>query len=511
MMTVLGGLIKTTIALSDKIQNDHTPHEMQADVLKHLLLTAKDTAFGKFYGFDQLLESEHLEDLFAQQIPIHTYDQLHERWWVQLEKGIPDITWPGINPYFARSAGTTSSQKRIPVTEDMLESIRKVGIQQVLTLRKYDLPPEFFERQVLMLGSCTTLHQNGDFLEGEISGITASRLPFWFKKFYRPGIEISGIEDWQERILEIAKAAKHWDICAISGIPSWVELMLKKIIDYHQVNHIHDIWPNLMVYTPGGISFEPHKKNFELLMGKPMIYMDTYLASEGFLGFQSYPLSSSMELVLDQGVYFEFVEFNEDNLLADGTISPHVQVLRIDQVKEHQPYILVISTVAGAWRYVIGDTIEFDNVKTVSFKITGRTASFLNVVGSQLSVYHLDQMVTLLQKQFDINIPEYTVAAVPYQGKYFHQWYLGVKEHKVNEEEMAEFIDTHLQDTHKNFRGARSKALYGVRVKSLPVQAFFEYQQTNQKMGGQVKFIRVLKAKDVQQWEDFLITQNLMA
>lgn len=504
-MQVIGEIIKRAIDLGEKLTRTKTPYEAQLEVLNHLLDKAKNTAFGKYYAFEQILESEDPVTTFSQKVPYHDYDTIYSEWWSKLREGHKDITWPGLNEYFAVSSGTTSASKYIPVTDEMLESIRKTGIKQIMTLSKYDLPTEFFEKQIMMLGSSTDLKESNGFLEGEISGISASRIPFWFKNFYKPGIEISSIPDWDERIQKIAEEAKGWDIGSLSGIPSWIELMMKKVIEYHQVDNIHDIWPNLAVYTPGGVAFEPHRKSFEKLLAHPLIYIDTYLTSEGFLAFQGRPDTDAMELALDNGIFFEFVAFTPESLTPEGAVNPNAKALTIDQVEEGQDYILLISTVSGAWRYMIGDTVAFTDVKKAEIKITGRTKFFLNVVGSQLSVHQMDKCMEALQEKFDLTIPEYTVAAVQVDGEYIHHWYLGVEDGKADAPEVTDFLDQFLQENNKNYKVARNKALKNVKVSLISSDLFYAYNEKQKKKGGQVKFPRVMKEEDFQVWEDFLL------
>lgn len=502
-MQVIGEIIKRAIDLGEKLSSTKSPYEAQQEVLEDLLEKAKNTAFGKYHAFDQILDADDIVSAFTAKVPYHDYDALYSRWWKKLRERHKDITWPGLNEYFAVSSGTTSASKYIPVTNDMLESIRKTAIKQIMSLAKYDLPPQFFEKQIMMLGSSTDLKKANGFLEGEISGISASRIPFWFKNYYKPGMEISSIANWDERIQKIAEKARDWDIGSISGIPSWIELMLKKVIAYHNVSNIHEIWPNLSVYTPGGVAFEPHRKSFEKLLAHPLIYIDTYLASEGFLAFQSRPDTDAMELVLDNGVFFEFVPFLPENLDDNGSVHPQAKALTIEQVEAGVDYILLISTVAGAWRYMIGDTVTFTDVEKAEIKITGRTKFFLNVVGSQLSVYQMDRGIEALQEKFDLAVPEYTVAAVEQEGEYIHHWYLGIEDGHANEPDLAAFLDQNLQENNKNYKVARSKALRDVRVTMVPADVFYDYNEKQKKKGGQVKFPRVMKAEDFKAWQDF--------
>jgi len=503
-MPVIGELIKKAIELGSKLNSENSPEKDQAKVLNHLLETAKDTAFGKYYGFKNILNAKNIAKAFQEKVPYHDYDKIYSEWWKKIREGHEDITWPGINQYFAVSSGTTSKSKYIPVTEEMIDAIRKTGIQQVVSLSKYDLPPHFFERQIMMLGSSTALQNKDGFLEGEISGISANQIPFWFQVFYKPGPEISAIEDWDERIEEIAKNAKDWDIGSISGIPSWIELMMKRVISYHGVSSIHDIWPNLAVYTPGGVAFEPHRKSFEKNLAHPLIYMDTYLASEGFLAFQNRPDTDAMALVLDNGIYFEFVPFEPENMDENGAVKADAKALGIGEVAENKDYILLISTVSGIWRYMIGDTIAFTNKARGEIKITGRTKFFLNVVGSQLGVHQMDKAMEAVQEKFNLTIPEYTVAAIEENGEYLHRWYLGKDSGNADEASVKGFLDAFLRENNKNYNVARTKALKSIDVKIVPVATFIAYNEKEKKKGGQVKFPRVMKAEPFGKWEEFV-------
>lgn len=503
-MPVIGELIKKAIELGGKLSIEDSPEKAQAKVLNQLLETAKDTSFGKYYGFKKILEAKDTSQAFQEKVPYHDYDKIYKEWWNKIREGHEDITWPGINQYFAVSSGTTSNSKYIPVTDEMIDSIRNTGIQQVVSLSKYDLPPDFFERQIMMLGSSTALKKNNGFLEGEISGISASQIPFWFQSFYKPGPEISAIEDWDKRIEEIAKNAKDWDIGSISGIPSWIELMMKRVIAYHGVSSIHEIWPNLAVYTPGGVAFEPHRKSFEKNLAHPLTYIDTYLASEGFLAFQNRPDTDAMALVLDNGIYFEFVPFESGNMDENGAVKPEAKALTIDEVEKNKDYILLISTVSGAWRYMIGDTIAFTDVEKGEIKITGRTKFFLNVVGSQLGVHQMDKALEAIQEKFNLTIPEYTVAAIEENGDYLHRWYLGRDSGTAEEEDVKDFLDAFLRENNKNYNVARNKALKSIDVKIVPLSTFIDYNEKQKKKGGQVKFPRVMKAKPFKEWETFV-------
>lgn len=503
-MNIIGNFIKGVINVTDKIAGEDNPIKDQKAVLQNLLETAKDTSFGKAYAFEDILESNNPQQAFRNAVPYFDYNQINDAWWHKLHEGQTDVTWPGSPDYFALSSGTTGkTSKRIPVTDAMIDAIRQAGIKQVLAISNFDLPADFFETGILMLGSSTDLVENDDHLEGEISGISASNIPSWFSGYYKPGKEIAQIDDWDERVAKIAEKAADWDIGALSGIPSWIELMLKEVIKKHNLNNIHEIWPNLQVYTSGGVAFGPYEKSFNALMGKSVTVIDTYLASEGFIAFQARPETDAMKLVTDNGIYFEFVPFDPDYILEDGSLAQDAPSLTLSEVEKGQNYVLIISTVSGAWRYLIGDTIEFTDVERAEIKITGRTKFFLNTVGSQLSVNKLDDALQDIMETFDIEVPEYTLCAKNYEDGFYHTWYLGTTATQ-NPEKIAEKLDESLKAANKNYKVARSKALKGVKVFTVNPEVFYGWNDSNKKKGGQVKMERVMKEEKFAEWEAFV-------
>ena len=376
-------------------------------------------------------------------------------------------------------------------------------MQQVLSLKNFDLPTDFFEKQILMLGSSTALMEQVDHFEGEISGISAANIPGWFGKFYKPGAEIASIENWDEKVKRIAKEAPGWDIGSISGIPSWVELMLKEIINYNNLNTIHDIWPNLHVYTSGGVAFEPYRKSMEKLLARPLIYIDTYLASEGYLATQKRPDTNSMALIVNNGVFFEFVPFVEENIDEEGRVKPGVKVLTLEQAAENTEYVLLISTVSGAWRYMIGDTVMITDKGKSEIKISGRTKHYLNVVGEQLSVQKMNMAIEKLEDVFNMEIKEFVASTVFENEEYIMKWILGTDK-DIDIVKAAEVIDAELCDNNKNYKVARTKALKGVEVEVIPVEQFYSWSEEFKKLGGQAKIPRVMKEEAFNEFRDYV-------
>jgi len=503
-MAVLGSIIKGAIHLAERFTlSRESAAKQQRDELLYLMMNAKVTSFARDHNFGKILSSDYLEEAFRHEIPIFNYDRMYDTYWHRLLDYERDVTWPGRIQYFALSSGTTRSEsKRIPVSLEMIDSIRNTGIRQLLSLKNFDIPSEVFEKEVLMLGSSTDLTQKNKHYEGQISGIGASNIPSWFRGIYRPGDDIAAIESWDERVAAIARVAPSWDVGALSGIPSWIQLMLEEIINYHKLDHIHQIWPNLKLFATGGVAFEPYTKSFEKLLGEPLIFMDTYLASEGFFAYNSRPETKAMKLVLDNGIYFEFVPFETRYLDAEGEVKTDAPALSIGEVEEEREYIMLVTTCAGAWRYVIGDTIRFTDLDRQEIVITGRTKFFLNVVGSQLSVDKLNQAVADIEQTFDIPIKEYSVAAVKRNEEWTHQWYLGIDDPaKMDAEQVALHLDKTLKRLNNNYGAAREKALKYIEVHPLSIGTFHAWHEKHGGKGGQNKMPRVMDFELVSEWE----------
>lgn len=499
-MAILGSIVKSAIELKHTLGDSETSSlEQQRAQLDQLLNKAAGTAFGIYYQFDKIRKAKDPIKAFQESVPLFDYNSMNERWWQQ-QQVAPNITWPGKPDYFALSAGTTGNKsKRVPVTDDMLDAIRAVGLSQAESLARFDLPPELFEKEILMLSSSAQLqqHPNGH-LEGEISGISSNNIPKWFSGFYRPGIEIASIPDWDDRIAAIAEAAPEWDIGALAGIPSWVQMMLRYIVDYHNLDTIHDIWPSLSLYATGGVAFAPYRKSLEKLLERPLIYMDTYLASEGFFAYNARPGTMDMRLATQHGLFFEFIPFDERGFDSTGQLLENPTVFHLGQVVEGQDYALLVSTPAGTWRYMIGDTVQFTDLARMELRISGRTKYFLNVVGSQLSEEKMNDAVDKLSDYLNQPINEYAVAALKNENEdFYHQWVLAV-EQTVDDADISEKLDQILTEHNKNYAVARRKALKKIKVKTLPKQQVYAWLEQRKKKGGQVKMPRVMKAEDIQ-------------
>jgi len=419
-MPLLGSLIKSAYALrnmpEEMKKNRINPVAAQKKQLVKLLRKAQFTSFGEHYKFTKLLSSGNVVKAFQESVPVHDYKAMYKRWWYRALNGEPYVTWPGKVKYFALSSGTSeASSKYIPVTGDMLKGIKRASVRQLVSMVRYGFPLDFYEKGMLMIGGSTHLQYNGTYYEGDLSGITAGNIPFWFQHFYKPGKRISKTTDWASKLNEMVRKAPQWDIGVIVGVPAWVQILMERIIEEYNVETIHDIWPNLKVYVHSGVSFAPYQKSFEKLFSKPMMYNESYLASEGYIAFQNRLNTKGMDMVLDNGIFYEFVPFNENNFDDDGNIFDNPETLTLDEVVENKEYALLMSTNAGAWRYLIGDTVKFIDKRYAEIQITGRTKHFLSICGEHLSQENMNRAIELLQHDLNIEVKEFTVMAFRYK------------------------------------------------------------------------------------------------
>lgn len=505
----IGKLIKRGIQLRHKLNpRNISGSELQLKTLQTLLLHAGDTAFGKHYEFDKILSSTRPMRTFRDVVPIHDYNKMFEEWWHRTLAQESDVAWHGKMKYFALSSGTSGApSKHIPVSEEMLVAMRRASLEMFLGVSRIpEVDPIIYTKQMLLVGSTISLTDKGDFYVGDLSGINAGQIPRWFQRYYKPGKKIALLPDYHSRIEEIAKNAHNWDIGVISGIPAWVQLMLERVIKEHGLNTIHDIWPNLQLYATGGVAFEPYKKGFEKLFARPITYLDTYLASEGFVGFQTTPSAKGMELVLGNGIYYEFIPFNEENFDSDGKVLPDAVALTLDEVHEGVDYALLLTTCAGAWRYLIGDTIRFTDVEQNEFIITGRTAHFLSITGEHLSVDNMNHGIMAMAEKFGLEIREFTAKGISYESLFAHRWYIGCDNpDKVDEATFSAALDEYLCSINDDYRTERKEnALKAVFTHLIPSDLFYQWQEAEGKVGGQAKFPRVMKTDKFQQWEAFV-------
>jgi len=483
----------------------NSPKRQQIRVLKKLLKKARHTQFGQHYHFDEILNSRHPGKKFQELVPTSDYNKIYSAWWHKTLEGQTDVCWPGKIKYFALSSGTSeAASKYIPITNDLMRGNRIAMIKHLLTLRNYEnLPVRSLGKGWLMLGGSTDLQKGPGYYAGDLSGITAKKVPFWFSPFYKPGKQIAKTKDWNKKLDYIVNEAPNWDIGFVVGVPAWIQMCMEMIIERYKVNNIHEIWPNLAFFVHGGVSFEPYRHGFEKLLGKPLIYIETYLASEGFIAYQDKQNAHGMKLVTNEHIFHEFVPFDDKNFDADGNIVSNPEALMLHEVEEGKDYALLLSTSAGAWRYLIGDTVRFIDKENCEIIITGRTKHFLSLVGEHLSVDNMNRALQMVSEEMNVSIPEFTVVGEPHGTFFAHHWYVACDDH-VKADVLRDKIDAALKELNDDYAVERGSALRDVYLDILPEARFMEFMKQKGKVGGQHKFPRVLKGKMLEDWKAFL-------
>jgi len=484
--------------------------EAQLRTLKKLVQRAQDSAFGKEYGFKSIAESEDIYGAFSSKVPYGDYLNMLP-WWTRAREGETDVTWPGKVQYFALSSGTSDgSSKYIPVTSEMLKYIRRASLRQILAVAATDVPKDHITKHWLMVGGSTSLDFNGIYHFGDLSGITTANIPAALQRISKPEPDIRSSKDWKNKIERITKEAENWDVGMIAGVPAWIQLLFENIIAHYKLNNIHDIWPNLEVYMHGGVSLKPYRKSIDKLLGRPIKYFETYLASEGFIALQTRQnKDSGMRLLVRNGIFFEFVPFNDKNFNEHGELSPNAEIYPLWEISEGEEYALLLSTCSGAWRYLIGDTIKFTKLKKNELIITGRTKHFISLCGEHLSVDNMNQAVQLLGEKYNAEFNEFTVGGISVDNLFGHQWFLPETGQNLDPVNIAEDLDKFLCELNDDYAVERKHALKAIKVQFVPDSSFIGWLNHRGKMGAQSKFPRVLKGKLLENWKSYLIENGV--
>ena len=503
-MLGLKGIFERSLKLPFNLRFSRTAvQQIQEKTLRKLLVKAMYTDFGKTYGFTDILSQPDVYKAFKSAVPKGDYINMLP-WWTRCRQGEEDVTWPGKVDYFALSSGTSDgSTKYIPVTRDMIRSIQRASMRQILSVARTDVPKDHMLRDWLMIGGSTQLDYNGTYYSGDLSGITTGNIPLVFQRNSKPEHEIRNSKDWHEKLEKITQEAGKWNVGMVAGVPAWIQILFERIIAHHQVDNIHQIWPNLEVFVHGGVSIKPYKQSLDKLLGRPIKYFETYLASEGFIAFQSRAEATGMRMLLKNGIFYEFVPFTDDNF-TNGEMNPDAETLPIWEVEEGVNYALLMSTCSGAWRYLIGDTIKFTDLDRQEIEITGRTKHYISMVGEHLSVDNMNCALEKISHKLNAEINEFTVMGVPYQGLFAHQWYVGYDGPSIDEHDFKALLDAYLGELNDDYRVERQHALKEVFVTLLPNDVFIEFLKTKGKVGAQHKFPRVMKGTVAEEWLAFV-------
>lgn len=510
-MSVIGKLLHTGIKLVPKHPFIQVPaHQQQIRTLHRLIQYASNTAFGKRYDFGDLMRMKDPRKEFRTWIPIYTYESMHQNWWSRSRNDEPDVAWPGIIPYYGVSSGSVqSSSKFIPITHESLNAWNRSAQKLFSSLAAYpEINSSLLGKQALLVGGSSKLIKEGIHFYGDCSGIMARNRPYWLKSLYKPDQKILEITEWQERIQAITRAAQDWDIAFLVGNVAWVQLILEKIIEQYGLDHIHQIWPNLTLLAHSGIFFEPYRESFEKTVARPLIYIDIYSATEGVFAFQDNSIDGSLKLLLQQGIYFEFIPFNRNQFDEEGNLtSEFPECLLIEEVQENVPYAMLISTTSGAWHYLIGDVICFTDKAQSKIKLLGRTKQNLNLTGEHLSEGNVQSAVQYINQNQSCKIKEFCVLGEKSGSHFEHRWYLGM-DTKGDSLVSANQIDHFLKKVNDDYAVQRQSLLKPPTVEILPAHTFYHWLHHRGKMNGQAKIPRILTGSLKESWVQF-VTQSV--
>lgn len=507
-MAIIGKLIQRTAAYTYKrTANKGIEYKYQLEVLRKLLSQAKNTKFGLVHNFHEVLQKPDAVSEFQENVPITGYDEFYKNWLKDSIEGVKDHTWRGKIKFYALSSGTTGSpSKRIPVTHEMIRSFQRTSLRQFSIVHGLDLPEAFFGTSVFTVGGSTKLTKVNKHIEGDLSGILRKHTTFVATPFTKPGKKITDLKTWNEKLEAIIPQAPKWNVGIIAGIPSWCILLMEKLVEHYQLESIHDIWPNLQVYVHGGVFMEPYIERLQKLSKKPIFLLDTYLASEGYFAYQVSPARKGMKLLLNNGIFFEFIPFNGHYFDENGDLRNKHEALTISQVEEGIDYALVISTNAGLWRYVIGDLVRFVNIEEREIVITGRIKQFLSLCGEHLSLDNINQALLHVGAKHQLSFSEFTIFADHEDAR--HYWFLGADE-TTDISHFAKALDEELCRLNDDYAYVRKYNLKEPVIRFVDPSLFYEFLDWLGKLGGQSKMPRVLNKEQSLKWREFLQLKSI--
>jgi hypothetical protein len=468
------------------------PAETQQEVLAKLLSSSRETTWGKGHGY----ASVRNHDQFCNNVPIQTYEELIP-FVERLRAGEKNLLWPGEVRWFAKSSGTTSTKSKfIPITRESLEETHYRGTKDCLVLYTSLNPAtKIFLGKGLTLGGSHQINSfSNNSLYGDLSAILIENAPGYSDLIRTPPARIALIKDFEEKMKMITEKTVDMNITSISGVPSWYLVLIRHILRTTGKENLHEVWPNLEVFFHGGVSFAPYREQYRRLLPDPkMNFMETYNASEGFFGIQDDLSDSSMLLMLDYGIYYEFIP-------ADQVNSGNPQTLTIGEVKKGVNYAVIISTDGGLWRYTIGDTVEFTSLFPHKIKITGRTKHFINAFGEELIIDNAEKALEKACVVTGAHISEYTAGPV-YMGsesRGSHEWVIEFEKEPNDLEHFIEVLDTTLKAVNSDYEAKRYKDLTLSRpvVRVVPRGTFYKWFRERDKLGGQNKMPRLSNGRE---------------
>lgn len=468
------------------------PVETQQEMMFKLLKKAKDTEYGKLYHFSSIKTASQ----FRERIPVIDYEGL-KPYVIRLRQGEKNLIWSGEIKWFAKSSGTTCDKSKfIPVSKEALEECHFRGGKDILAIYTENYPEtEIFTGKCLALGGSRQINNfSNDSVYGDLSAILMQNLPFWAEFIRTPSQSISLMEQWDEKIEEMAKATIKENVTQIAGVPSWTLVLLRRILEITGKRSILDVWPELELFTHGGVSFIPYRDQFKkIIPSHNMHYLETYNASEGFFGLQDDPAVDDMLLMLDYGIYYEFIPMDEVD-------KENPRALLLDEVELETNYAIIISTNGGLWRYMIGDTIKFTSLNPFKIKVTGRVKHFINAFGEELIIDNAEKALHVACEKTGAFISEFTAGPIYMADnqKGGHEWLFEFEKKPSNMDYFMEVLDNSLKAVNSDYEAKRFKNM-SLDVPSYTVLqngVFYEWLKLKGKLGGQHKIPRLSNNRD---------------
>jgi len=462
------------------------PNEVQEEWLQDLIATAQATEWGKKYDYESISTPE----MFKERVPIQTYDTL-KPYIERMLKGEQNILWPSPIKWFAKSSGTTADRSKfIPVSQEALEDCHYTGGKDLISIYCHNRPDNnVFEGKGLVLGGSHQINELGKTSSGDLSAIIVQNLPFWAEYHRFPDIELTLNPNFEEKIEKIAHLAIKENITSLSGVPTWNVVLAKRILEISGKSNLLEIWPNLEFYFHGGVSFKPYREQFkQLIPSDNMYYMENYNASEGYFAIQDLPDSDEMLLMLDYGIYFEFLPM--ENLFDE-----HPKTLGLSEVELGKNYAIIISTNAGLWRYMIGDTVRFTSLNPFRIQVSGRTKQYINTFGEELIVDNAEDAISAACKETGAIVKDYTAGPVYFQANEAgaHEWIVEFEKYPDNIPYFFDLMDNQLRQINSDYDAKRynNLALKKPVVHIAKEGLFYNWMKERGKLGGQNKVPRL--------------------
>lgn len=462
------------------------PHEVQEELLFSLIKTAENTQIGKKYDFSSVKNYT----TFSERVPIASYEDLEPL--IELtRKGVQNVFWPSTIKWFAKSSGTTNAKSKfIPVSSEALENCHYKASKDLLCLYlNNNEDSELFVGKSLRLGGSKQLYEDNNTFFGDLSAILIDNMPIWAEFSSTPSSKISLMGDWETKLPAIINETVNENVTSLAGVPSWMLVLLQKALETTGKSNLLEVWPNAEVYFHGGVSFEPYKEQYKKLFPKDSFkYYEIYNASEGFFAIQDQNGSDELLLMLDYGIFYEFIPMD-----TFGTLNQ--RVIRLNQVELNKNYAVVITTNSGLWRYLIGDTIRFTSLNPYRIKVTGRTKHHINVFGEELMVENTDTALAKTCKTFNCEVVDYTVAPIFMKDKEkgAHEWIIEFKNAPEDIVKFSQALDENIQAVNSDYEAKRynNMTLNPLVLNVARENLFYDWLKQQDKLGGQHKVPRL--------------------